>query len=126
MDASGTVNQSETSKRRALSKKERAVVYAKTGGLCHICGGELGKSWNADHVKPFSVGGGSEIDNFLPACRTCNRLKWNWDPENIRRMMKLGTIAAQEIKLDTETGRNIARIYNRNEAKNAARKKPSL
>src|SRR5208282_2629920 len=71
-------------RRHAPSAKERHVIHQKTGGLCHVCGGELDDRWTADHVKPFAKGGESGIDNFLPACSLCNRLTWHRTPEVIR------------------------------------------
>lgn len=36
----------------ALTKKQRAELRMKFGGLCAYCGCELGEKWHADHVKP--------------------------------------------------------------------------
>ncbi|QNP48906.1 RHS repeat-associated core domain-containing protein [Diaphorobacter aerolatus] len=60
---------------------------------CQYCGDVLttepgqGNSREFDHEKPWSRGGGSEIDNILDSCRTCNRGKGNrlfpseWTPK---------------------------------------------
>jgi tRNA U54 and U55 pseudouridine synthase Pus10 len=38
-------------RRKALTKAERREIKNKTGGQCHICGGEItGDDWEADHV----------------------------------------------------------------------------
>ena len=54
-------------KRVQLSPGERKLILAKTGGRCHICGGDVGPLWHADHVFAFSKGGGEGAENFLAA-----------------------------------------------------------
>lgn len=44
------------------------------GGRCAYCG-ERPDSLTVDHVVPFARGGTNEIDNIVPACSPCNRLK---------------------------------------------------
>ena len=61
----------------SLTRKQRERVRAKTGGTCHVCGGTLGSDWQADHVVPHHLGGAHVEDNYLPACRVCNRLREN-------------------------------------------------
>jgi len=104
-----------TRKRRSPGKRERRLIFAKTGGLCHICGGKLDEKWSADHVQPVGHGGESTTDNFLPACHACNRLKWGRPPEEIRLILQLGTYARKEIQRDTPLGRQIASLFRRRE-----------
>jgi len=111
-------------RRRAPSTKARRIIFQKTGGLCHVCGGALDEHWTADHVKPFAKGGQSDIDNFLPACSICNRLKWHRTPEVIRFIMQLGIYARKQIEHDTPLGRQIAALFKRREATNLSRRKP--
>lgn len=106
--------------------KDRKIIRQKTGGLCHICGGELGPKWAADHITPVAKGGGNEIDNFLPACGTCNRLKWHRKPEMIRFIMQLGIYAKKEIERDSRLGRDIAKLFDQREAINRSRRKPKI
>ena len=103
--------------------KARSLIFQKTGGLCHICGGELGDKWSADHVRPFASGGGNEIDNFLPACGICNRLKWHRSPNMIRFIMQLGIYAKKEIERDTPLGRKMAMLFEQKEVINKGRRK---
>jgi len=110
-------------RRCAPSAKTRRVIYQKTGGLCHVCGGELDQSWTADHVKPVAEGGAHEIDNFLPACSLCNRLKWHRTPNVIRFIMQLGIYARQQIEQKTPLGNQMAVLFKRREATNVARRK---
>jgi 5-methylcytosine-specific restriction endonuclease McrA len=109
-------------RRRAPTARHKATILQKTGGLCHICGGELDARWTADHVKPFAKGGENGIDNFLPACGVCNRLKWHRTPEVIRVIMQLGIYARKEIEHDTPLGRQMAALFRRREASNTARR----
>jgi 5-methylcytosine-specific restriction endonuclease McrA len=111
-------------KRVSPTPRARKLIFEKTGGLCHICGGQLDSKWSADHVMPFAGGGKNTIDNFLPACHTCNRLKWHRTPEIIRLIMQLGIYARKEIQHETPLGRKIATMFQRKEKTNLARRKP--
>ena len=41
--------------------------------LCHWC--QVRPATTADHLKPASQGGGHELENLVPACEPCNRLR---------------------------------------------------
>ena len=73
-----------TVRRSKLTARQRSVVLAKTAGTCHVCGGPSGSGWQADHVIPHERGGIHALDNFLPICRECNRLRWSYGPEVLR------------------------------------------
>jgi 5-methylcytosine-specific restriction endonuclease McrA len=111
-------------KRSSPSKRDRKLIYEKTGGLCHICGGKLDRKWAADHVMPAATGGANTIDNFLPACYSCNRLKWHRAPEVIRLIMQLGIYARKEIQRDTLLGRQIDKLFQKRGKRNLFRRKP--
>ena len=85
-------------RRVALSASQREAVRMKTGGTCHVCGGQLGRKWQVDHVVPHKRGGESRSANYLPACRECNRLRWGYRPEVIRLMLRFGRHAKQQIR----------------------------
>lgn len=36
-----------------MNKRERQLIFDKTGGKCAYCGEVLGKSWHADHIVPI-------------------------------------------------------------------------
>lgn len=72
-----------------LTKKQRAALHGKFGGLCAYCGHPLGERWHADHFEPVQrmlavvngkLSSSSEmerperdtIDNMMPACAPCN------------------------------------------------------
>jgi 5-methylcytosine-specific restriction endonuclease McrA len=94
-------------RRTSLNAKERAIVVRTTNRTGHVCGGRVGKSWQADHVVPHKLGGRARLDNYLPICKECNRLRWSYSPEVIRLIMRLGTYAKNEIRRKTELGEQL-------------------
>lgn len=65
-------------RRPAISQAIRAAVLARDGLVCQLCGGdvELGDV-HLDHVKPFSKGGPTTVQNLQVAHSTCNIRKGN-------------------------------------------------
>jgi 5-methylcytosine-specific restriction endonuclease McrA len=95
----------------------RRVVFDKTRGHCHFCGdkvvlGHHGKTtgypqrgaWELDHVIQAAKGGKSNLDNYLPACWKCNRLRWHRKGRELRRLILLGLVVNDEIKKKTKLG----------------------
>ncbi len=72
--------------RRKLTPNERRAVYQKMNGRCAYCGCELSmKTMTVDHVIPLAHHGGKDnIDNMLPACRSCNHYKSTLTLEKFR------------------------------------------
>lgn len=110
-------------KRHSLTSTERAEVRAKTGGTCHVCGGRVGRRWQADHVVPHRAGGKHTLDNYLPICGECNRLRWFHAPEVIRLVMRLGVYAKNEIRNDTALGEALVSLLRRRLHDNGKRRK---
>jgi 5-methylcytosine-specific restriction endonuclease McrA len=52
----------------------RRTVFARDGYVCQYCG-HAAKDLTLDHVIPRRLGGGSEWDNLVTACRRCNARK---------------------------------------------------
>ena len=79
-------------RRPRLSAEARAEVLKSTGARCHICGGTIGADdrWTADHVLPYSQGGGAGVENHLPAHGVCNNYRWHYTPEELQWILKLG------------------------------------
>jgi len=94
-------------RRAKLSSADRHKIFGKTGGTCHVCGGALGERWQADHVVPHILGGQAALDNYLPICKECNRLRWFHSPDVIRLIMRLGVYAKNEIRHQTELGERL-------------------
>lgn len=67
--------------RPSLSAVVRRLVFGKTGGRCHWCGGDAGLTPEIDHVVPVSRGGSDELENLVLSCRPCNRSKGSLAPE---------------------------------------------
>jgi 5-methylcytosine-specific restriction endonuclease McrA len=111
--------------RIALTSSERAEVFRKTAGTCHVCGDSAGKGWQADHVIPHTLGGRTSLDNYLPICRECNGLRWSHTPKVMRLIMRLGVYAKHEIRHETELGEQLIRLVLRRLHSNRRRRKVS-
>lgn len=74
--------------RKKLSKVERQRMYEKYNGHCAYCGYELEyKDMQVDHVEPLKRGGEDELNNMLPACRSCNHYKHTLTVEEFRQYL---------------------------------------
>ncbi len=53
-------------KRRSLTALARAKVFLELGGKCARCDRKIarGEPYHIDHVKPLSMGGADEAENF--------------------------------------------------------------
>ena len=111
--------------RKALTPAQRKIVRDKTAGRCHVCGGLLGKKWAADHVLAQCRGGDSAVDNFLPACAMCNRLRWHYKPGRVRKILALGIYMAKEVRDRTELGNLVRAKFNHRKRQSRIRKKHS-
>lgn len=61
---------------RTFSNDEKLSIYHKQGGKCAICGKPFDFADMAgDHIKPWSRGGKTTIDNCQMLCTTCNLKK---------------------------------------------------
>ena len=115
---------SARTKRRALTPKERQQILRKTGGCCHVCGGRVDPGWQADHVVPHAHGGTHSVENYLPICATCNRIRWFYSPDVFRLIMQLGVYAKEEIRRGSALGHQIAERAAARLRKSAARRRP--
>lgn len=63
--------------RNAVSERyTREQVWAKTGGVCGVCGGTISDAaWHIDHIVPLSRGGDDTLANTQPTDPRCNRMK---------------------------------------------------
>ena len=106
-----------------LSRAEREVVLSSTGGRCHICGGLIEGSWQADHVKPHSAGGAHSTDNYLPAHSVCNNYRWDYMAEEFEMILKLGVWARTQVERGTTVGRAIEKEFSSYEVSRLKRRK---
>ena len=105
-----------------MNKSKLRIIWQKTVGHCHFCGkklvfkaygpksGKRGK-WQIEHVFPKIKGGVDSIENYLPVCRICNRLRWDWTGRKIQKIFQYGTIALREARKNTDIGKEIRRLY---------------
>lgn len=61
--------------RRFFNGSERAALYLAADGRCTGCGAELQPGWHADHEKPHSAGGPTDVINGQALCPACNLKK---------------------------------------------------
>ena len=108
--------------RRALNRSERATILSFTDGKCHICGGDVGEKWQADHVRAHSAGGKHSLDNFLAAHPSCNNYKWDYLPEEIQIIQRLGVWAKTQIERGTRIGGEIEDRFSKYEAHKNSRR----
>ena len=110
------------------------TIWEKTGGCCHFCGDPVklsrrgysragsDGSWEIDHVNQRAKGGRSGVENYLPACTRCNRLRWHRTGARLRQVLVLGLIARREIEKLTETGQALIRLEDRQKRQNRNRR----
>ncbi|KKR14642.1 MAG: hypothetical protein UT43_C0020G0010 [Parcubacteria group bacterium GW2011_GWC1_39_29] len=120
-----------TNKRKTIAARDKGAIFSKTSGLCHFCGtelifnakrGEQGR-WNVDHILPFSREGKDCLENYLPICKVCNRLRWNFESGKIRELLRYGIIAHKLVAKKTRVGKEIRDIYNKKIESNKKRRK---
>lgn len=61
--------------RKGISESLRDKVFERDDYKCKFCGGD--NNLCLDHIKPFSHGGKTELDNIQTLCRQCNSKKSN-------------------------------------------------
>lgn len=61
--------------RRRISTTERASIFKRNRGLCHLCGGRIAVAelWDVSHDIPLELGGADQGDNLKVAHRVCHR-----------------------------------------------------
>jgi hypothetical protein len=61
--------------RRSFTKSQRRDAYLKANGKCEMCGAELARGWECDHVEEWADGGVTQGYNSRALCRECHREK---------------------------------------------------
>ena len=77
--------------KRQLTEDEKTVIVQRFGRLCYATGHAIpdGESMHFDHIKAFTLGGLSEIDNIAPMCEHHNKAKGMLPLEDFRIKLKL-------------------------------------
>ena len=63
---------------RCFTRQQREYIFKNSGGRCQeeSCGIALSSTnFHADHIKPYSAGGPTQVSNGRTLCSKCNRLK---------------------------------------------------
>ena len=117
-------NKTKIARKYSLTQEERAAIWEKTDGNCHICGRavEIG-GFEADHVRNHAGGGSNQAENFLAACETCNNYRWNYSSEEIQWILKIGVWAKTKIEHDDKVGKGIAENFIKKEVEREKRRK---
>lgn len=114
----------KAARKYSLSKADKIAILEKTNYKCHICGGDVSlNTFEADHVEVHSSMPNNNIDNFLPACRTCNNYRWFYEPEEIKWILKLGVWLRTSIEKNTSIGKLAAEKFVQHEIKRDSRRK---
>lgn len=98
-----------------MKKSDRIKIFEKYGGKCAYCGCDLTKSWHADHIQPIVrdskwdrkkskfVNSGTcrnpeneILENFNPACPSCNIQKNSFSVEEFRANIRKLVISLNE------------------------------
>jgi len=109
--------------RRALTPAQRDAILAKTGRRCHICGGEVGANWQADHVLAHSDGGPHSAENYLPAHALCNNYRWDYSAEEFQWVLKIGVWARKLMESRSRLGTEMRNRFFENEVRRQKRRR---
>lgn len=73
--------------RRRLSTKTRMSILERFNRRCQMCQCEIGHGigFDLDHRIPLAIGGADEIENLVPLCTPCHRLKTKGDVRDIAK-----------------------------------------
>ncbi len=80
-----------------MTKKQREEIGLKYNSRCAYCGDELQHGWHIDHIEPiirnWTKGTCQKpendiVENYNPACPSCNIQKNNFTVEQFRAKIK--------------------------------------
>lgn len=111
------------SRRRQLTRGQRAAILQKTDARCHLCGGTIESKWQADHVLAHSGGGAHAVDNYLPAHRLCNNYRWDYSAEELQWILKIGVWARTQMEKQTNIGSKMSEAFFAYERRRDSRRK---
>lgn len=62
--------------RRCFTKTQKLLILRRANYKCQFCNTPLdAETFEADHKKPYALGGVTEVWNALALCSKCNRSK---------------------------------------------------
>ena len=62
------------SERKVIPNYIRFQVFKRDRFTCQYCG-RSGVELEVDHIQPIAEGGANDLDNYITACKDCNRGK---------------------------------------------------
>lgn len=120
-------------------QKALLAIFQRTEGHCHFCGdplilekygckdiNDVEGAWEADHVIQRGKGGKKEMENCLPACVNCNRLRWHRKGDGLRDLLLLGLVANDQIKKGNQTGKVLIQLKKKRLVNNQKRRRKPL
>lgn len=94
------------SRRKALTRNQRAELFLEHKGICHICktriDAERGEAWEVEHVLALEISGRDDWENLRPAHVSCHKFKTAADKKIIA---KGNRIRARHLGIKKKTGR---------------------
>ncbi|MEA5256855.1 HNH endonuclease signature motif containing protein [Arcicella aquatica] len=110
--------------RKYINSDTKYEILRKSGFQCHICGEKVDENnFQADHISPHSLSGNCSSENFIAACNFCNNYRWNYLPEEIKWILKIGVWVKTQIEFETEIGKNISNEFIEHEKIRESRRK---
>jgi hypothetical protein len=109
------------------------AIFEKTNGHCHFCGDPIifehrgwtsspDGHWEVDHVAQRHKGGPASVENCLPACTGCNRLRWSLTGDDLREILLMGVVAQLEVRRGSQLGRQLVDRRDKRLEENARRR----
>ena len=108
--------------RHTLSPDQRKAILLKTDGRCHVCGGAIEGTWQADHVLAHSGGGNDSAENYLPAHGTCNNYRWDYLPEEFQEILRMGVWLRTQLERQTRIGKLAGVVFIAHEKRRLGRR----
>lgn len=83
--AVGEAVRSKKRRRKKYSATQRKIIYCRSDGRCSICGKHVKfQDFSVDHVIPLSKGGSNDMSNLAAAHRSCNLIKQDCLPQELK------------------------------------------
>ena len=84
-------------KRKAIPPKIRKAVRERDNYTCQYCGKKVyGSQAQVDHILAVANGGANELENYITACKVCNRAKS--DKDALAYIDARAAVIARELK----------------------------
>jgi superfamily II DNA or RNA helicase len=76
---------------RLFNESQKREMAVRQKNLCHDCGDSLGENYEAHHVKPYSEGGETSLDNGILACSSCHKVRHSKAWSMLKKFRELHT-----------------------------------